>query len=587
MNFRLKHLLACLAVGYLCCGLNVVDGFARAALPTDDPADTADESDQGTTPRELAAQVREIAGSSLISRAKKEKRISTAVRVAVVSATAYRKDPREILGVALALTEAAARAAPQFAEVIANSASFASAVSRIDGAPGRIRTAAYAAAKNPRLTAKAKPARKPRPKPVPEPETITEAPETVEEEMPPAPVRSRRPVRQEHLEALPNNDEVADSSKMNAEESSPWPKIMLGESTTLDLTASVGIRHDDNIFVTADNKVGDMIYTVTPGAAFRFGLNSLAHGSLNYNEAFVRYAGSKAPNVSLGAGAADFGYDNGSLILGGTAVFQQLNQNDSAVSSLGQQKIFRRDVLTVTASAETEITAKTRIKSGVNFDRTQYKTDGLIGTQETSVPLKVYFETTPKTSVSVGATYRKVTPQGDGPSGHDIYYNVGARGNFTAKLSGEFSVGYRSRDVGVNPAENLWGFDGNLNYELTPKTSLGLLFSRDFSTGALGESLKNDRFALKLSTDPTAQWTFSASVSYANSGYGPTVYSVVNVPVTTERTDRYWEGEMSASYIFTHWLSLTADYTIRNNHSTLPGAVYSNNLFSLMLTFRY
>ena len=339
--------------------------------------------------------------------------------------------------------------------------------------------------------------------------------------------------------------------------------------------------------MTSANKVADTIFTVAPGVAFRYGQKSLAHGSLGYTQSFVRYASKSVPNVSLGSGNADFGYDNGNLALAASAAFQQLNQNDNAVSALGQNQIFRRDLLDLAFSVETGLTAKTRLGTGVYFDQVEYKTAGLIGTRDISVPVKVFLAATPKTSVFVGTTYRDVKPQAGGPSGHDLYYNIGARGNFTSKLSGEFSVGYRSRDVGPHAAENLWGFDGNLSYEITPKSNLALLLSRDFSTGARGESLKTDRFLLKATTDPTSQWSFGASLSYQDSDYGPAFFRLGNLPAITIRQDRFWEGDFTATYIFTNWLTLTADYSVRDNHSTLPGAKYSDDILSLTLGLRY
>jgi len=114
-------------------------GPAAQASPTPEAGATA--------PAILAQEVREIADTSMISRAKKEKRISTAVRVAVVAGTAYRSDPDEIVGIAAELAAAAAGAAPHFADVISKAAAFAPTVARIEGSSGRIRTAAYAGAR--------------------------------------------------------------------------------------------------------------------------------------------------------------------------------------------------------------------------------------------------------------------------------------------------------------------------------------------------------------------------------------------------------------------------------------------------------
>ena len=323
---------------------------------------------------------------------------------------------------------------------------------------------------------------------------------------------------------------------------------------------------------------------VTADGVIRVGL---AHGSVNYKTAFTRYTDKTAPNVSLGSGNADFGYDSGSLALIGAASFQQINQNNSEVAALGQKAIYRRDELAVNTSAESHLTAKTSVKTGVNYSKSEYKTAGLTGSQETEVPLKIYFETSPKVSVSAGAAVRRVKPQNGGETGKDLDYNLGARGNFTAKLNGEFSVDYRTRDVGSNAREKLWGFDGALNYEITPKTTSSLVFSRDFSTGALGESLKNSNYTFRVSTDLTPQWLLSAGLSYRQVEYGPTVFRLNNTPAVIDRNDNYWGGNLQATYLYRSWLSATADYTFRRNHSSLSAAEYSNSIISLMLGWRY
>lgn len=572
----------CLVLALLFAIASVEEVLAKNAVPAESPAESAVQTDLSTQTAVLAAQVGEIANSVAISRAKKEKRISTAVRVAVAAATAYKKDPTEILGIALELTEMAARAAPPFAEVIANAASFSPAVARIDAAPGQIRAAAYAAAKVPRAARKVNVASSKQPKPKPARRR------TEDEEENSAVKRVTRPARTEENEPEPQTaDYVADSMMPSPPAAAMAPRITVGKNAYLSLTAELSARHDDNVFLTNTDTVSDTIISLTPGIEFHFGQNSLAHGSMAYKDAFTRYASKSAPNVTLGTGSADFGYDNGSLKAAGSASFQQLYQNNSDVAALAQKTIFRRDVLNIAASAESQLTGKTSVKAGADFNRTEYKTAGLIGSQDLGWPLKFYFETTPKVSLSTGLTYRSVKAQNGGPSGRDMDYNIGARGNFTPKLTGEFSVGYQTREVGDNPKENLWGFNGSFRYDFTPKTDATLVMARNFSAGALGDSLKSSTYSFRLSTEPTPQWQFGTGISYRDVGYGPAVFSLNNTTVTTDRKDGYWEGNLQATYFYTNSLSATADYTLRDNHSTVPGVRFSNNLLSLILGWRY
>ncbi len=572
-----KSSLHCVALAVLFSIFSVADGHAKTGQSAAPPRGAAESPEQSDAAGDLADQVSEISHSAAISRAKKEKRISTAVRVAVVAATAYKQKPEEVLGVALDLTEAATRAAPGFAEVIANAVSFTPALARIDNAAGQIRSAAYAAAKRPNsprqtrvAAAKSRTPAKP----------LADAPEA-----PATRHRSRTASNPEPETEAPLREYAADSVMSDGE--SMAHKSSLGGNTTFNVTANLSVSHDDNIYLSSANEVSDTVYAFIPGVAFSFGQNSLAHGSLSYSTAFTRYADKTSPNVNLGNGAAAFGYDSGSLAVNGTASFQQLNQNNNEVAALGQKAIFRRDVLGLNASVESHLTAKTSVMTGANYSKSEYKTAGLTGSQETEVPLKVFYETSPKVSVSTGVSYRRVNPQNGGAKGKDMDYNLGARGNFTAKLSGTLSVDYRTRTVGSNPRENLWGLNGSLNYELTPKTTSTLGISNDFSTGALGESLKNSSYDLQLSTDLTPQWQLGATLAYRRVEYGPSVFSLNNVTTPVDRRDKHWEGGLQATYLFRSWLSATADYTLRRNHSTLTGAEYTDSILSLMLGWRY
>ena len=552
---------------------------------------TAEGTDQSLAASILAAQVSEIAGSKLISRAKKEKRISTTVRIAVVAATAYNNNPRQTLNLALELTAAAAAAAPSYAEVITNAVSFAPAIAKIDAAQGQIRTAAFAAAKSPRgkrhstrvaavrQVEPASEAEETAPQPAAERTAMAEADQSDNEPAPPP--RSRRRTQPDDAddEAMPP--------------SSKGGKIAPDKNSNFVITADANVRHDDNLFLSDTNKVGDTIYSLSPGVVLQYGQNSLSHGSLIYNEAFTRYANKTAPNANLGFGQADFGYDNGDLNLSATAKYQQIYQNSRETAALGGQGIVRQDLFGVNASVEEHFTPKTSVKTGAIFNQTSYKAAGLVNNQDVTVPLKFYYTVTPKVSLSTGLDYRHSQTDTPGSAGKELYYNLGARGEFTPKLSGEFSIGERKRTSETLPAENLLSFTGSFNYDLTAKTSASLNFSRDFSTDAFGKSLKNSSYALRLSTNPTPQWQFSTGLTYQKVEYGLVSYFSNTTPKTTltaNRNDDYWVGDFQATYLFSNSLSTACDYTFRNNHSstpTIPGAVFNDNLISLMLSWKY
>ncbi len=527
----------------------------------------------------LAAQVSEIANSPMISHAKKEKRISTAVRVAVVAATAYKQDGNEILGIAIELSAAAAKAAPHFAEVIAKAVSFVPSVERIDGAAGQIRAAAFAAAKAP------KPRREVKISTAAYAETPIQS--QMPAEIPAAQSGAGRPSGIEEPATLAATENPANQEMPSPSDASAALSLSQKRNTSFYLTAQVGARYDDNIFLSDAGKVGDTIMTVAPGVEFQYGKNSIAHGSVVYQEAFQKYLGDSVTNATLGTGNADFAYDDGHVTAAAAASFQQLYQNNVDVLTLGTRELVRSDLFGLNGSVESQLGVKLSAKGGADFTWTDYKTPGLVSNQYTDWPIKLYYKATPKVDLSTGLTYGIERPDGGGPNARDLFYNVGARGSFTPKLSGEFSVGYQTRAVENNPLQKLLGLDGTLNYELTPKTSSALVFSRQFTASALGQSLENSRYSFSLSTDVTAHWQIGASVTYQDVDYGAAVYTVENQPLLTDRRDKSWEPGLFAGLSYSNWLTATANYTFRNNHSTLSEVDFSDDVLSLMLSFRY
>jgi hypothetical protein len=353
------------------------------------------------------------------------------------------------------------------------------------------------------------------------------------------------------------------------------------------------------VFLSKENETSDEIISVTPGIDFSFGQNSLTHGSLGYQMEFLRYAHDSAPKAQLNHVAADFGYTGLLVNLSAFASYSQAYQNNRDVRVAGSSALIRSNTLDLSAMTEGSITPKMSLKTGASYARTNYPVPAappppaaaptpLIGNREFSVPLNVYYKLTPKFDLSTGSTYRSVKPENGGPGGRDLYYNIGTRGEFSAKLNGEFSVGYRKRHGENRTDDSLLGFNGNFTYELTPKTTTVLSLNRDFSASATGESLHNSTYSLKFSTLFTPQWEADVSLQYRTVDYGQQLFGTVPTSPPIHRKDDYWEGSLSTSYTLTQWLTTTAGYTLRNNSSANnPGVEFSNNLLSLMMSLHY
>ncbi len=557
---RQSKLFLLLCAATFQCG--TLDGVAAGSLlaPRTEQTDASTLNAAGRLAEEVAA----IAGAAGSSRAKKEKFISSAVREAVVASAAEVKGAPAILRATLALTTAAAGAAPAFADVIARAAAFAGPVAGIDSAQAKIRAAAFTAAKE------SAPGR--------EPEQITSlSGPSAELAGAGATVRYTRP------RSADSEPENAGSNAPNAAGSG---KINLGKNSSLALTTSINVSHDSNLYLQPKDEVSETIMALRPGVEFTFGQKSLTHGSLGYQMAFTRYDKSEASS-RLGTATADFGYTGGRTTLDGKLSFGQTEQGTRDTASVSGQSLLRRDFGSYSTNGETSITSKTSVGVGVNGAWTRFKKAGVIGDKNLTLPLKVYVDITPKLAVSAGFSYDQTTPQGDGPKGRGNFYNVGLRGSITEKLSSNFSIGYRNRSVGDAPSESSLGFDGTFGLQLTAKTSLNLALARNFSTSPSGESLKNTSLSLYLSSAPTLSWQFAGGLSYRGVDYGPRVFVVQPVLTPNDRADKFLQLNLSATYLFTSWMNATVSWAASQNRSNLADSEFAGSILSAMLGFRY
>jgi hypothetical protein len=113
---------------------------AEGVAPHRDQA-AAEQAEHPTPESILAAQVSEIATSTEMPRKAKEKRIASAVRLAVIAATTDVRDPGRALEIALGLATVAAQAAPRFAEAIRDAIISIPSIASIEGALPQLQTA--------------------------------------------------------------------------------------------------------------------------------------------------------------------------------------------------------------------------------------------------------------------------------------------------------------------------------------------------------------------------------------------------------------------------------------------------------------
>lgn len=594
-----------LALGRLIVFIVIVVAWFRPAYGQDGATNEGPTVSAASQAAQLAAQVRSFAGSRTMSRSKKEQWISNAVRVAVVAATAYQDDPARSLAVGIRLSSAAARAAPEYAESIAKAAAFSPTMTRISGSSGQIRASTLAAARGrsipqvPLVAAEAvdapesalpTPRRRPPPRDLDDP--VVEAPATPTEDS----------FTTRGTSAMRSTDRM-----LGVQSRSSRPS--LGSNFAAHVTLDTSATSNDNIYQTPSNKTHATVLSATPGIQIGFGEHSLAKGTLMARESFTRYSSNTAPNANLANVTGQLSYDGAVVSSSASGSFEQTNQNSPDYVLLPNnektKELLRTDSSAASANLRSAITAQMGARAGVDYTRTAYRNEALVGNHSLSFPAAVYYAPDPKLDVFAGVTYGTTTPTGTGPKSRDIYYNIGAAGRFTEKLSGNFSVGYRTREADLlkntqtlseqQDQEHMLGFNGSFDYKVTEKTTAALRLSRNFNSNAFGQSTRNAGYGLTVRTNLTPQFSASAAIGYNNTQYGAVVFvdqSLANA-AAIPRHDSGWDNSLSLSYAINRWLTTVFSYNFRNNRAEYDSATslqppdYDNNLFTLTLGMQY
>lgn len=346
------------------------------------------------------------------------------------------------------------------------------------------------------------------------------------------------------------------------------PFMAVGDGAELFITGAVGVRADDNIELSKNEK-DDIIFDFAPGIELTFGKNAQTQGALTLSHIWSFYADNDDFNTNLFQGDFVTKFDDGKSKMGFYAGYHELNQNTAELRGL-----IRRDLATIGANGEVNISEVTGIGAAVDFRHEDYKPSNYVDSNTLSVPFNFYYKWTPKVDLSLGYTYRDYEAKNIAPDSTDHFFNVGARGEFTPKLTGRFAVGYTQRRISGLGNRDLLGLDASFAYELTPKSTFQFGASNDFGTSPTGEQQKNFVLNGLIITKLTEEWSVNAGASYRRIGYG-------------SRTDDYWEGNLGAAYVVNANLRIVGAYVYRTYKTDLVDSEFNNNVFSIAANLRY
>lgn len=346
------------------------------------------------------------------------------------------------------------------------------------------------------------------------------------------------------------------------------PFLAIGDGAELFVTGTLGVRADDNILLASTNAQNDVIFDINPGVELTFGKGAQLKGSLTLVDAFANYSDNSKLNTNLFAGEFDSHFDDGKMKLGFNLSYKELNQN-----TVGTRNLTRRDVFSVGANTEVEVSQITAVGAGVSFAHENFKARGYTDSDNLAIPINFYYKWTPKIDLSFGYRYRDYKVQ-IGQDSTDHYFNLGARGEFSPKFTGQFSVGLNKRKLSNGQDDTQLGLNANFGYEISPKTTLQFGASNDFGTSALGQQEKNFIVNGMVFTKLSAEWSANAGLSYRSIDYG-------------KRTDDFFQGELGATYVVNANVRISGAYVYRSLSSDVAVLEFSNNVFSLSANFRY
>lgn len=358
--------------------------------------------------------------------------------------------------------------------------------------------------------------------------------------------------------------------------------ISIGQDAKLHLTADGQIRYDDNVTLASRDAEDDFVFVVAPGLELNYN-GGQSTGALVLTEQFIRYDDHRNLDGELFSGVGEYNYEGALTKVSARAGYRELSQG--SISIRNREQAVRHDVTNASIDGLWSATAKTRIGAGLFYYATNYPGSTFSDNESYGAPVDLYYSATPKVDVSIGYRYRRslvdeLATALRSYDSKDHFFNVGARGEFTPKLKGQFRVGYGVRNFdealpGEDDSTDQLSFSGTLTYVYSPKASFDLSASNDFSNSASGVSQEIFSVRAGGKFEFTPQWSAVAGLSFESSDY------------ESSRQDDFFTGDVGVVYAMNENISFSGSYVFRSNDSNTRDYDFSSNILSAGVSLRY
>lgn len=352
----------------------------------------------------------------------------------------------------------------------------------------------------------------------------------------------------------------------------------IGDEAELFVTGVASAAYNDNIFLAGSNAKADEIFDISPGLSYEFGKNhALTVGKLAAFEDFQFFGSHSKLNNQFFNAATNVTYDDQKDKVTFDGSFYQTDQAQRDISN--NAFLVNRDVSHVDAADEVQLgDNKSSFSAGVVWDDTSYKRAGYVGLDTVSIPVNYYLKLEPKLDISAGFRYRNSNLGVGGIDSQDYYYNVGARGEFTPDLSGQFDIGYSQQQMKIGSNHNGLGADSTFTYTYSPATSFNFGANDDFGYDATGAAYRLLSPFVGYLTALDATWSFNARVSYGRYSY---------LIFAQSRQDNFYTAQAGITHIVNGYLIVSALYSHNENDSNLSAFNFKNNVFTISASLHY
>lgn len=367
--------------------------------------------------------------------------------------------------------------------------------------------------------------------------------------------------------------------------------IPLGSDAKLHFTLDGQVRYDDNINLSEKNAESDTILVAIPGIELNYD-GGQSTGQVVVQEQFNKYCDHSTLDGELFSAVGDYKYDGAITDFDAHASYREQDQGNTGMRN--REEAVRHDLTGFSANVIWSATEKTRAGAGGAYEAVRYPDAVLADSETFSVPVDLYYAITPKIDLSVGYRYRtanldslpsiiagKIVYIDNDWDGH--FFNIGATGEFTPKLKGQFRVGYNKREYSRGGSEDQLGLMGGMTYAYSPKGSFELTVSNDFGNSILGTGQRVFSIRGGGRYEFTPQWSTQFGLGYEATKYDLPLGSVY----TRNRKDEFITADITLTYAINENVALLGTYVHRENFSNRAGEDFSGNLLILGASLRY